>query len=119
MKPKIVVTREIFDEVLDYLHQHCEVDHNQADVPYTPAALAARLAACDGLMCALTDRVDAALIAHSPLLKAVANIAVGIRLPDRLRRNRRGPGHRSSGSREMPACGQGSRVEHYADPRYA
>ena len=77
MKSRIVVTREVFDETLDYLSRHLEVDANQADVPYTPAALAARLAACDGLMCALTDRVDAALIAHSPLLKVVANIAVG------------------------------------------
>ena len=77
MKPKIVVTREIFDDVLGYLQQHCEVDHNQSDEPYTPDALAARLAGCDGLMCALTDRVDAALIARNPLLKVVANIAVG------------------------------------------
>ena len=49
MKPKIVVTREIFDDVIGYLQQHCEVDHNQSDEPYTPDALAARLAGCDGL----------------------------------------------------------------------
>lgn len=77
MKPGIVITREIFDDVIDYLKQHCDVDSNQADVPYTPDALAARLADRDGLMCALTDRVDAALIARAPQLKAVANIAVG------------------------------------------
>ncbi len=77
MKLGIVVTREIFDDVIDYLKQHCDVDSNQADVPYTPDALAAKLADRDGLMCALTDRVDAALIARAPQLKAVANIAVG------------------------------------------
>ncbi len=77
MKPRIVITREIFDDVIDYLKQHCDVDSNQADVPYTPEALAAKLADRDGLMCALTDRVDAALIGRAPQLKAVANIAVG------------------------------------------
>jgi lactate dehydrogenase-like 2-hydroxyacid dehydrogenase len=71
------VTREVFDETLHYLRQHCTVVDNQKDVPYAPDALAAALAGCDGLMCALTDKVDAALLAAAPALKAVANIAVG------------------------------------------
>jgi glyoxylate/hydroxypyruvate/2-ketogluconate reductase len=77
MKPKVVITREVFDDSLALLAQHCEVLDNQADVPYTPDALAAKLAGCAGLMCALTDKVDAALLARCPDLKAVANIAVG------------------------------------------
>ncbi len=77
MKPKIIITREVFDDVIDYLKQYCEVDDNQADAPYTADALAAKLADRDGVMCALTDRIDAALIARCPQLKAVANIAVG------------------------------------------
>lgn len=77
MKPRITITREVFDDTVDYLNQHCEVDANQADQPYTPEALAARLAGQDGLMCALTDRVDAALLERCPRLKVVANIAVG------------------------------------------
>jgi lactate dehydrogenase-like 2-hydroxyacid dehydrogenase len=77
MKPKILVTREVFDETLAYLAQHCEVDSNQQDVAYDPAALADRLAGKDALMCALTDRIDAKLIERAPRLKVVANIAVG------------------------------------------
>jgi lactate dehydrogenase-like 2-hydroxyacid dehydrogenase len=77
MKPKVIVTREIFDDSLALLAQHCEVLDNQADVPYSPDALAAKLAGCEGLMCALTDKVDAALLTRCPNLKAVANIAVG------------------------------------------
>ncbi|MBX3660871.1 MAG: D-glycerate dehydrogenase [Burkholderiales bacterium] len=76
-KPRVLVTREVFDETLDYLRLHCEVIDNQKDQPYAPEALAQALAGCDGLMCALTDRVDAALLARAPRLKAVANIAVG------------------------------------------
>jgi len=76
-KPRILVTREVFDETLDYLRLHCEVLDNQRDMPYAPEALGKALADCDGLLCALTDKVDAALLAASPKLKAVANIAVG------------------------------------------
>src|SRR5690606_31282843 len=39
--------------------------------------LRARLADKEGVMCALTDRIDAALVAACPRLKAVCNIAVG------------------------------------------
>ncbi len=77
VKPKVLVTREVFDDTLDYLRQHCTVIDNQTDAPYAPQALAAALAECDGLMCALTDKVDAALLAAAPKLRAVANIAVG------------------------------------------
>jgi lactate dehydrogenase-like 2-hydroxyacid dehydrogenase len=77
MKPKVLVTREVFDEVLDYLATELEVESNQADRPLEPEALRVRAADKDGLMCALTDRVDAALIAACPRLKVVSNIAVG------------------------------------------
>ncbi len=77
MKPKVLVTREVFDETLEYLAGRCEVDSNQGDVALDPETLARRLAGKSGLMCALTDRVDARLIERCPGLKAVANIAVG------------------------------------------
>ena len=77
MRPKILVTREVFDETLDYLAQHCEVESNQADVALAPESLTERLREKHGLMCCLTDRVDAALLAAAPQLRVVANIAVG------------------------------------------
>lgn len=76
-QPRVLVTREVFDETLDYLRAHCAVVDNQKDQPYAPDALAAALAGCDGLMCALTDKVDAVLLAAAPKLKVVSNIAVG------------------------------------------
>jgi gluconate 2-dehydrogenase len=77
MKPKIQVTREVFDETLAYLARHCEVESNQEDVAFAPEVLARKLADKDGVMCALTDRIDGALLERAPRLKAVANIAVG------------------------------------------
>jgi gluconate 2-dehydrogenase len=77
MKPKVLVTREVFDETLAYLDLHCEIDSNQTDVPLDADALAQRLADKAGVICSLTDRIDDKLLARCPQLKAVSNIAVG------------------------------------------
>ena len=77
MKPKILVTREVFDETLAFLGQHCEVESNQQDTVFSPEMLAAKLADKDGVVCTLTDRVDAALLERCARLRVVANIAVG------------------------------------------
>jgi glyoxylate/hydroxypyruvate/2-ketogluconate reductase len=77
MKPKIQVTREVFDETIAFLAQHCQVESNQEDIAFSPDVLARKLADREGVMCALTDRIDAGLIERCPRLKVVANIAVG------------------------------------------
>jgi gluconate 2-dehydrogenase len=77
MKPKMLVTREVFDETLAYLAEHCEVESNQSDHPFDPTTLAQHLKDKDGVVCCLTDRIDDALLSVCPRLKVVANIAVG------------------------------------------
>ena len=77
MRSKILVTREVFDDTLAFLAQSCEVESNQADAAFSPEELARRLAGKDGMVCCLTDAIDAKLLAACPRLKAVANIAVG------------------------------------------
>lgn len=77
MKPRILVTREVFTEVLDYLEQYFDVTPNQADQPFSPDALAKALSDKDGALTVLTDRIDAGLLAKCPKLKVVCNIAVG------------------------------------------
>jgi len=77
MKPKVLVTREVFDEVLEYLSQYFEVTSNQPDVPFDSETLASKLSDKQGAMITLTDRIDTPLLARCPNLKAVCNIAVG------------------------------------------
>lgn len=77
MKPKVLVTREVFNEVLDYLSQYFEVTSNQSDSVMDPEALAMKLSDKQGAMITLTDRIDTPLLARCPNLKAVCNIAVG------------------------------------------
>jgi lactate dehydrogenase-like 2-hydroxyacid dehydrogenase len=77
MKKKVLVAREVFDEALDLLAPHFEVETNQDDAVMTAEALAQRLADKDGAMVALTERIDEKLLACCPRLQAVCNIAVG------------------------------------------
>ena len=77
MKPRILVTREVFDEVLAFLGAALEVDSNQEDRVLDAREMQARLADKEGVMCALTDRIDAELVHACPQLRAVCNIAVG------------------------------------------
>lgn len=77
MKPKVLVTREVFDDVLDYLGGYFDVTSNQSDAPFGAAELAAKLADKEGALTVLTDRVDQALLTRCPKLRAVCNIAVG------------------------------------------
>ena len=77
MKPKVLVTREVFEDILEYLSQHFEVTSNQSDIPFDSETLASKLSDKQGAMITLTDRIDTALLARCPNLKAVCNIAVG------------------------------------------
>ena len=77
MKPKILVTREIFPETLAYLREHFDVEDNQSDNMLRAAELAARLAGKVGVMSSGSDKIDAELLAQVPHLKAVCNIGVG------------------------------------------
>jgi glyoxylate/hydroxypyruvate/2-ketogluconate reductase len=90
MKPKLLVTREVFDETLEYLGQHCEVESNQADVPLEPESLAQRLRDKQGVVCFITDRIDDKLLAGCPQLKVAANVAVGINNIDLVACTKRG-----------------------------
>ncbi|MDP3283380.1 MAG: D-glycerate dehydrogenase [Desulfobacterales bacterium] len=77
VKSKVLVTREIFDDVLEYLSQYFEIISNQADTPMDSETLAAALSDKKGALITLMDRVDSKLLARCPGLKAVCNIAVG------------------------------------------
>lgn len=77
MKAKILVSREVFPEVIEHLSAHFEVDDNQADVVLGVEGLKARLADKTGALTAATDPLTAEVIAAAPHLKAVCNFAVG------------------------------------------
>jgi gluconate 2-dehydrogenase len=77
MKPRLLVTRRVFPEVLEALAAAYEVEHNADDAFWTDAELRAKAAGCDALYVVATDRVDAALLAACPRLRIVATGSVG------------------------------------------
>jgi lactate dehydrogenase-like 2-hydroxyacid dehydrogenase len=74
---KVLITRGIFPEVVAALSQRFEVEHNDDDRPWPADELARRLRGKSGAMATVMDRFDEAILAQSPDLKVISNIAVG------------------------------------------
>ncbi len=77
MKPKILVTRAVFPEVIARLAGHFDVESNQQDETFGEAELVRRLQGKDGVFSNPTDRMSASVIQSVPGLKAICNMAVG------------------------------------------
>lgn len=77
MKQRVLVTREVFDETLEYLRQHFDVVANQEDRIFPREELAGKLQDMAGAQTSGTDRIDAELLDRCPDLRAVCNTAVG------------------------------------------
>ena len=77
--PRVLVSRRLPDGGLDPLAAHDLVGPNADDTPFTPDDLRAHAAEVDGIVCVLTDRIDADLlkIGAAGRLQVVANVAVG------------------------------------------
>ncbi len=75
--PLIFVTRPIPADALDGLRRLGRVQVSPQDAPIPRAELLAGVAQADALVCMLTDRIDAEVLAVAPQLKVVANFAVG------------------------------------------
>ena len=76
-KPKILVARAVFPEVIARLEQHFDVESNQADETWSKAQLTERLKGKDGAFTTGGDKIDAEVLAACPGLKICANMAVG------------------------------------------
>jgi len=76
-KPKILIARAVFPEVIARLEQYFEVESNQADQTWSKAELAERLRDKAGAFTTGGDRIDAEVLAACPQLKICANMAVG------------------------------------------
>jgi lactate dehydrogenase-like 2-hydroxyacid dehydrogenase len=77
--PRLFITREIPEAGLDLLRGHGELDVWPDRLPPPRAALLERVRGVDGLLCCLTDRIDAEVMdAAGPGLKVISNFAVGL-----------------------------------------
>ncbi|MGU3390675.1 2-hydroxyacid dehydrogenase [Sphingomonas sp. M1A8_2b] len=77
--PKVIVTRELADTLMDRLETLFDTTNNRADAKLTRDQLAAAMADCDVLVPTVTDDIDAALIAGAgDRLKLIANYGAGV-----------------------------------------
>lgn len=76
-RPRVFATHGL-PGAIEALAPRCDLDVWPAREAPGPDALAARLAEADGLLCLLTDRVDAALLGRAPRLRAISSVSVGV-----------------------------------------
>src|SRR5437867_2202809 len=77
MKPRVLITRVLPEPALDVVRQACEVQLDPLDQPLTPAALRQAVLGKQGVLCLVTDRLDAQVLDAGTELKVVSNVAVG------------------------------------------
>lgn len=78
MKPSILVTQRIPDEAIVLLREAGTVGFPaDRDGPPTRDEILKSIPKADALLCLLTDRIDAGVIAAAPRLMVIANMAVG------------------------------------------
>ncbi|KAF3996707.1 2-hydroxyacid dehydrogenase [Glaciimonas immobilis] len=76
-KPKILLARAIFPEVITHLEQFFDVESNQDDHIFSSTELIEKLQDKDGLIATGSEPVSAEVLRACPRLKAVCNQAVG------------------------------------------
>jgi gluconate 2-dehydrogenase len=77
MKPRILVARAVFADVIDRLREHFDAETNDADVVWSKAELMQRLHGKVGAFTTGSERIDAEVLDANPQLRAVCNMAVG------------------------------------------
>jgi glyoxylate reductase len=77
MKPKIYVTRHLPESALQELLKACSVEIWDYEMPPSYGTMIQQIDDKEGLLCLLTDRIDAALMDAGPELKVISQCAVG------------------------------------------
>ncbi len=76
-KPSVLVARKTFDDIVDRLRPHFEVEANDDDLGWSQDELIRRLQGKAGVYIAGGDKIDTKLLDACPDLKAVCTMAVG------------------------------------------
>lgn len=77
MKPKVYVTRHLPESAWNKLAEACDVESWDEEFPPAYETLLEKVADKTGLVCLLTDKIDANLMAAGANLKVISQIAVG------------------------------------------
>jgi len=84
-RPSILATHPLFPEARAILDAHCDVEYWSRPERPTRAEFLKQVAAKDGLVCLLTEKIDKDMLATAPKVRIVSNVAVGfdnVSVPD-------------------------------------
>ena len=76
-KPKVFITRRVPAEILEDLQRKVEIEIWDFESPPPYEVLLEKVRDKEGLLCLLTDRIDARVMASGSELKVISQIAVG------------------------------------------
>ena len=77
MPKKILISNVLPQEALSLIPADVEVDYHESDTPMSRSELMTRLRGKDGLVCHIITTIDEEVLAASPSLRVVSNVAVG------------------------------------------
>jgi len=77
MKPNVYVTRRLPQAAWEELVRSCHAESWKQDIPPPYEVIVSKIADKVGLLCLLTDRIDAPLMDAAPDLKVISQCAVG------------------------------------------
>ncbi len=77
MKPRVLVSKRVYPQAIDYLRQQVDFEYNDSDDGYPPEQLLEELRDKQGVVSQLTDKFSAAVLDQLPDLKVISNVAVG------------------------------------------
>ncbi len=81
-RPRVFVTSDLgvlgLPELLRPVQDHAAVEVWSGDHPPSPEELLQGSHEAEGILCLLTDRIDAALISGSPRLRVISSMSVGV-----------------------------------------
>jgi len=75
---RVFSTSALIGDAVERIARHCELDVWESDAPIPREELEKRARGCTGLVCLLTDAIDAGLIAGLPELRFVSSMSVGV-----------------------------------------
>ena len=90
VKPKVFITRKIFQEALDKIGEVADMEVWPDELPPSYEILLEKAQNADGILTMLTDKIDANLMEKSSRLKVISNMAVGYDNIDVTEATRRG-----------------------------
>ena len=77
MKPRVFVTRLLPKEAMDRIKVSCDAKVWEEELPPSREVLFEKVRDIEGLLCLLTDKIDAELLSRGLRLRVISNYAVG------------------------------------------